>query len=362
MPSKWTRWIPAALVPVVVVAGVVLVPIAADATPALPEKSPQQLLEFVSGSADTPYSGTVEQKSNLGLPDLSSFGSSYRAESAESAAVDLLTGSTSARVFVGGADAARIQVTDTLAERDVIRNGDEAWTYDSRSNSVQHLTSGGAPSAGMTSTPAELAARFIAAIEPTTTVTVTDTARVAGRAVYRLVLTPDDASTLVGSVTLSVDSETGVPLDVRVFAAGQSDTAQSDTAQSDAAFSVGFSSIDFGAQDASLFSFTPPPGSTVEEHQADELDHIGDAAPDGADDPDSVDPEVTGTGWSTIVELPAGSATDLGDSSALLDRVLVPVDGGRALTTTLVSVLLTDDGRVLAGAVGIDQLLAAAAR
>ena len=45
-----------------------------------------------------------------------------------------------------------------------------------------------------------------------------------------------------------------------------------------------------------------------------------------------------------------------------LDQVLVPVSGGRALETSLVSILITSDGRVLVGAVSIDQLQAAAAK
>ncbi|WP_309620103.1 hypothetical protein [Salinibacterium sp.] len=357
MPSNWTRWIPAALVPVVAIAGAVLIPIAADATPALPEKSPQQLLEFIAGSADAQYSGTVDQTSNLGLPDLSSLGSSYGSgsRSAASTAVELLSGTNSARVFVGGADAARIQVKDTLAERDVIHNGSEVWTYDSKTNTVQHMSApaGGAPDAGVTKTPADLATGLIDSIEPSTRVTVTETARVAGRAVYQLVLTPTDDATLVGSVILSVDSETGLPLDVRVFAAGHND----------AAFSVGFSSIAFGAQDAGLFSFTPPAGATVEEHQ------IGDHGEDASATREFTEPEISGVGWTSIVEISAESArgitgADGGDPSVtgLLDQVLVPVNGGRALETSLVSVLLTSDGRVLVGAVSIDQLQAAAAK
>ncbi len=38
------------------------------------------------------------------------------------------------------------------------------------------------------------------------------------------------------------------------------------------------------------------------------------------------------------------------------------VDGGRALSSTLVSVLITDDGRVFAGAVPVERLQAAAAQ
>lgn len=352
MPSQWTRWIPAALVPVVAVAGAVLMPIAADATPTLPEKSPEQLLAFIADSAGVQYSGTVDQSSDLGLPDLSSLGSRSGggASSPTSEALSVLTGSNSARVFVGGIDTARIQLKDTLAERDAIRNGNEVWTYDSKTNAAQHATAptGATPDTGIAQTPAEIATQLIANVTPTTSVSVTETARVAGRAVYQLVLTPNDTATLVGSTVLSIDAETGLPLEVSIFATGQRA----------AAFSVGFSSIAFGTQDPSLFTFTPPADATVTELTADD-NHS--AVPNSADGPK---PAISGTGWSSIIELPAGTATDLGDSSAtgLLDQVLVPVTDGRALETSLVSVLLTTDGRVFAGAVGIDQLQAAAAK
>ena len=388
MASTWTRWIPATLVPVVVIAGAVLMPMAADATPVLPEKSPAQLLEFIAGSADTSYSGTIQQSSNLGLPDLSTLGSSYGggsgsgSDSPVSMAVQLLTGTNTARVFVGGADTARIQVLDTLAQRDVIRNGAEVWTYDSKTNAVQHISApdGARPDVGITKTPAELATQLLATLDESTSVTVTDTARVAGRAVYPLVLTPRDDTTLVGSVILSVDSETGLPLDVQLFAAEQSEPA----------FSVGFSAIDFTAPDASLFTFTPPAGATVDERQlgagqlderqlgagqlnerqlgAGQLDERQLGAGSGAalDSRDAAKPEVSGAGWGSIVELPAGSAGDTGAAgdpaaSRLLDQVLTPVSDGRALQTSLISVLLTTDGRVFIGAVSVAQLQAAAA-
>ena len=63
-----------------------------------------------------------------------------------------------------------------------------------------------------------------------------------------------------------------------------------------------------------------------------------------------------------MVEVPLGTA-DLGDvtSSPLFGQLTTRVDGGSLLQTTLVSVLLTDDGRVFAGAVSADTLEAAAA-
>jgi len=71
-----------------------------------------------------------------------------------------------------------------------------------------------------------------------------------------------------------------------------------------------------------------------------------------------------GTGWDSIVEIPAmktgskvpGSVRQ----SKLLDELTTSVAGGRALQTSLLSVLLLDDGRILVGAVPMASLEAAA--
>jgi len=76
-------------------------------------------------------------------------------------------------------------------------------------------------------------------------------------------------------------------------------------------------------------------------------------------------PKLIGTGWTSIVELPAaatGSATSSPQAAALLGQLTTPVSGGRALRTALLTVLVTDDGRVLAGSVPLQALQDAAAR
>ena len=97
------------------------------------------------------------------------------------------------------------------------------------------------------------------AIDPTTEVTTSGVGRVAGRDVYELVLTPSDPQTLVARVTLAMDAGTNAPLRVRVYA----------TTIPDPAYEVGFSSVDYGTPDPALFEFTPPPGATVTEREAD---------------------------------------------------------------------------------------------
>ncbi|MDN4612364.1 LolA family protein [Arthrobacter burdickii] len=404
MNKNW-RWLPAGIVPVVIVTAAVSGSAVAEAQPQLPARTAQELLEFVATSTDDAYSGTVEQSSNLGLPDLSLASPPGRTPSSDptSMVLELLTGEHSAQVYVDGPDKAKVQVLDQLAQRSVVINETDAWYYDSSANEAAHavLPDKDAAKAELEAklqekvaehpelqniprTPAELAQAFLATIDPSTEVTVDGTSRVAGRSAYELLLTPEDAATLIGSIAVSIDSETGVPLSVTVQAKGQDE----------AAFNAGFSAVDFSTPDASIFQFAPPEGATVTEAPtADEArTHIDEAKArvDGKDQPaPSEEPVVIGEGWSTIVELPAGSAAQLGlnpgtdeaagmgdimevkpgmdpeevaGAQAMLEQALTEVDGGRALQTSLVSVLITDDGRILAGAVSADQLVAASRR
>ena len=342
MKKNIQRWIPAAVVPVVIATAAIALPAVANASPSLPQKSPQQLLELVAASAGTPFSGTIEQTSALGLPDVSSLAPTSGGDSASSA-LELITGSHEAHVFVGGETTQRVQVLDGFAERDAIRNGDSVWLYDSDAREATHVTApaGDLPDAP-TITPGAAAEKLLAAVDDSTEVEVVDTAKVAGRAAYELRLTPDDADTLVGSVVLSVDAETGVPLGVTVTAKGQSDPA----------FSVRFSTISFEAPDASLFDFAPPSDVTVEEETAG-----ADRAPDAAATA-APKPTVVGDGWDSVVVLPAGTPLD----DPLVGQLTTKVSGGRVLGTSLVSVYLADDGRVLVGAVTPEALQAAAAQ
>ncbi|ROS51538.1 sigma-E factor regulatory protein RseB domain-containing protein [Frigoribacterium sp. PhB24] len=361
--KKSTRWATAAAVPVAVVAASIVVPaVSATADVDLPDKTPQQVLALAASSSEASYSGTIEQTSDLGLPDVSAQATGGGSSSDAAGALDLLTGSHTAKVYADGATKQRVQVIDDLAERNVIRDGSSVWTYDSKTKDATHAT---LPDRGATEkpsalpdgttvpqTPAELADLVLSSIEPTTTVTADSDVRVAGRDAYQVVLTPKDSSTLVASATLTVDAETGIPLKVVVAAKGQSDPA----------LSAGFTSVDFGAPAASVFAFTPPADATV-------TDVTVPTGASGRSEGDAAHAEKTviGSGWSTIVGVtPAAGSTDGtssadADSTGLLDQLTTKVDGGRVLETSLVSVLLTDDGRVFAGAVDASTLQAAVA-
>ncbi|MFB2580325.1 outer membrane lipoprotein carrier protein LolA [Herbiconiux sp. P15] len=385
MSRNWQRWIPAVAVPAVVAVVAVTGGVAASASADLPEKTPQEVLALVGSSDVTAFSGTIEQSSDLGLPDVSALsggtggsggsgsGSSGDSTAAVSGALELATGSHTARVYADGPENLRVQVLDQLAERDAVRNGDDLWLYDSDEQTAVHATlpeRDGAEGAdvgdgaalpgenGTVPTPDELATRFLDAVDPSTDVSLGSETTVAGRDAYALVLTPRTDDTLVGSVTIAVDAETGMPLEVQVFARGSSS----------AAFEVGFTDLSLDTPSADLFEFSPPAGTEVTEKEIDgshqdasgsDSDGSADASAPGSRA--SGEPTVIGSGWGAIVETALqGDLSEL-TSNPLFAQLATPVDGGSVLQTTLVSVLLTDDGRVLAGAVPAELLQQAAA-
>ena len=386
MSRNSVKWLPAIVVPVVIVAGVLAVPLQAGAAVDLPDKTPEQVLLMVSDSTVNAFSGTVEKTAELGLPDIDLAGmsgsmSDSMAESApegttEGAAatdalasvLELFTGSHTARIYADGSDTdgpakARVQIQDRMAERNIVSDGTDIWTYDSKTNTASRMVipadaqaTAEAKLAEMVasapadlSSPAQVADRFLSEIDPSTTVSVGTDGTVAGRTAYELVLTPKAAQTLVESVSISVDSETGMPLQVTVRANGQEDPA----------FQVGFTAVDFGTPSADLFDFTPPAGATVEEIA---LPVMPEMPADQAkpEIPAENLPVVTGTGWDAIVEVPAASVPSELSANPLMSELATAVDGGRLFSTALVNVFLADDGRVFAGSVPVELLQAAA--
>ena len=341
------RWAPAVVIPVAIAAAAIVTPLAAGAAD-LPVKSPSDVLRLVASSDTRSFSGTVEQSSDLGLPSLPSTSSGSQDASAADV-LELALADHTAKVWVDGPAHVHVQVLDKLAERDAIRNGSDVWLYQSAGKKVTHATlpahEKAAPEPDATAlTPSQLAQRFLDAVDPSTTVTLGDSVSVAGRDAYDLVLTPKADQTLVGHVSIAVDGKTGIPLKVAVTARGASAPA----------FEAGFTQFSDQKPDASLFRFTPPKGATVTEQTLPSGGH--DAQAKGT----HPRPTVTGEGWATVVALPAGSAPASVADDPLFAQLTQPVDGGRALSSSLLSVLITSDGRVLTGAVPVSVLQAAA--
>jgi outer membrane lipoprotein-sorting protein len=289
----------------------------------------------------------------------------------------LLTGSHTLRLWVDGADRQRLALLDDLAETDVIHNGSDLWTYDSSTNTVTHRLLPSRAVGGAEPTPAEpapaepvpaeptaveltpqaAAQRMLADLDPSTAVAVTGTSRVAGRPTYQLTLTPRTADTLVREVLIDVDADNRVPLRVQAFGAGSAP-----------AWSTGFSSVSFTTPPDSEFRFTVPAGATVSESAGPTQSNGGSRSAGG-----DAGPHTVGSGWATVLEFPAadlnvggGPTDDSGPhhSSVLgwLERSGTAVPEGRLVSTNLVSLLITPDGRAFVGAVPPAVVRAAAAQ
>lgn len=341
------RWLPAAVIPVLIAAGTLAAHAVTDVN--LPTKTPEQVLALALASSDSVdvFSGTVEQSSQLGLPDLPTSGPT--ADSDVASALEFLTGSHTARVYADGPTKQRVQLMDPLAERGAVRNGSDVWLYDSSKATATHLSLPSASEArkdGSVNTPSQLAQKLLANMSPTTAVSLGDNVSVAGRSAYDLVIAPRTTDTLFGSVSVAVDSETGFPLSVEVTARGAHDPA----------VSVAFSSLSFEKPSSDLFTFSPQAGTTVT--------HRTVPAPTSqrsSSDAKASHPVVTGTGWASVIELPSGTVPARVLDSPLLSQATTSFHGGRLLSTALVNVLLTNDGRIFAGSVSADALQAAAA-
>jgi outer membrane lipoprotein-sorting protein len=332
----------------------------AQANPSLPAKTAGQLLVDLQGASVDGLSGTVVQDSDLGLPQLPQVGGGG---GSSSSLTSLLTGSHTLRVWYAGEDKQRVALLDSLGETDVVRNGTKAWVWSSESNTATQFTvpAGRAGKdeadklpAGVT--PQQAADMALKALDPTTKVSTSSTTSVANRSAYELVLAPKDTRALVGQVRLAVDAQTSVPLRVQVFGKNSGDGP---------AFSVGFSSVSFAVPSDAQFRFNPPPNARVT--QGTLPAHERPSAADAKQARDAV--RTVGSGWTTVAVLPAPQATDGsregGALSAFLQqlpRVSGSWGSGRLMTSTLVSALLTDDGRLIVGMVPPELLYAAAGR
>jgi outer membrane lipoprotein-sorting protein len=269
----------------------------------------------------------------------------------------------------------------TLGETDLIHNGQNAWLWDSSTQKVTHYVpaassspdSGTAPERHATGdaalTPDGLAQQILAHLTPSTTVTVNPAVDVAGRGAYVLSLAPKAgtagaATSTVQQITVAVDSATGLPVQVQVFA----------KASTSPALSVGFSSLDFSLPSTS--EFAAPHGVTTETkvvgHSHAQASASPSAAPSGAA-PSGAEPSSSssaavgiGTDWGKVYTVSQSSLGSTGRSASQLDAVTTVVTGkfgtARLLTTTLVNALIFPDGHVVIGAVTPAALEAAAAQ
>ncbi|GAA2725324.1 LolA family protein [Cellulomonas aerilata] len=373
------RWAVPTGVAALVLGGAVAGPaLSASAEVELPERSAAQLLTDLQTADVDAFSGTVRHHADLGLPVLPG-GMGGGEHSTDLSA--LLDGTTELRVWAAG-HKGRVSLEGRLGEYGIVTDGADLWTWSSDENAATHVAlpdHDGDPAWSREVppvTPEQVTQAVLDALEPTTTVTSGPNDTVAGRAAYELVLEPATSGSLIGSVRIAVDAAEHVPTRVQVLPAGSSVPA----------LEVAFTELSFATPADDVFAFTPAPGVSVEEHSLEGHtraghDGAGEHGLPGAAPADGAFPgaaagdrvAVVGEGWSAVVvsALPDGAdLTDLlgaegagRDAGAFL-QALPRVEGswgsGRLLTSRLVSALLTDDGRLLVGAVDRATLESAA--
>jgi outer membrane lipoprotein-sorting protein len=387
--SRRARWaVPAGAVAIAgaVTAGV-LISAAASASPELPVKTPAQLLAALAARTGPPppLTGTVVESAALGIPQLPQLGN-------QNSPVSLLAGSHTIKVWYADPAHLRLSMPVTMSESDVIRNGRDVWLWQSNKNSVTKLTLPAKPSAAQATpaptevplTPQQAASQVLKAVGTSTRVSVQRTVSVAGQPAYQLVLSPRSSGSLVGRVNIAIDASNNVPLRVQVFARGASSPA----------FQVGYTAVSFVRPAAANFSFSPPAGAKVKTVTV-PSEAAGQHKPSAAQRQAAGQVQVIGKNWLSVVVLPASVLSQVtggsmagaagqaaqsavpggpagggsGETAAVL-RTLVaaatPVHGawgsGQLLHTGLVSMLITNNGHVLIGAVTPSVLENAAAQ
>jgi outer membrane lipoprotein-sorting protein len=341
-------------VPLVVAGGVAAAVALSTATtsgaaPNLAPRTAQQLLVAVQEHAATALSGQVHESLDLGLPTLPG-----DASPASLSWQSLVAASHTMRVWVDGVDKQRIALLGQLSEADVVHNGDQVWTYTSDTNSVSHSITRPAGKHGKETkpdssameryTPAGAAAAALKAIRPSTHVAVERSQRVAGRDAYTLVLSPKDPNSTVNQIRIAVDAHRFVPLRFEVLARGSSTPV----------FDTAFTKISYAIPSAKVFDFHRPAGAATSTNplapnRRYERGYTGYTPLPSAQGAHR--PTMIGSGWTTVAELDAASASGL--SGGLLSALTNPVGstGSRLLHTTLVNALFTPDGRAFVGAV-----------
>jgi outer membrane lipoprotein-sorting protein len=373
------RWlVPSAAAVVVIGGGAAAGTIVASADPSLPDRSAAQLLVDIQTAKLDGLSGTIVESADFGLPAIAGLakgatGTSGATGGATGAEIGdlagLLAGTNTARVWYAGQEKVRLALVGTEGETDVIRNGSDVWLWNSTDKTANHMKipagadteNSQALPGSLPKTPQEAADAALAAIDPTTTVSTTGAAKVAGRDAYELLLSPKDPGSLIGQVRLAIDAEHHIPLRVDVYAKNATTPA----------VRVAFQQISFAVPDAEQFTFNPPPGTTVTESNVDALTakHEAEAAKaeKAAKAREAVQPTVTGQGWTSIVEakMPKAEGSDsqqLDGVIGMLPKVSGSWGSGHQFAGTLFTVLVTDDGRVFAGAVTPEKLYEAAAK
>ena len=149
----------------------------AGAQPALPPVSPEDLVTSVLKAQPGPFEGTVQLDNELGLPALPDL-------------PQAANGTSTAQVWSGGEGKGRVQIPSPTGERTLVSDGTTFWAWNSDDRTVTKGTRQPDQNQTQMADPTKAATDALAALQPTSTISVDGTDEVAGRPVYDLVLAP----------------------------------------------------------------------------------------------------------------------------------------------------------------------------
>ena len=327
----------AATIGIVGVVGLGLVAVAggAYAQPQLPPVAPEDLVELGAHQADPgPFNGTVELNNDLGLPALPQ-------------APQAANGTSTARIWSGGNHLGRVALPTDSGERTLVSDGTTLWAWNSDDRTVVKRPAGAQPDRTAPTDPAAAATQALADLRATSTVAVDGTAAVAGRGAYELVLTPAPTErTLLREVRVAVDAEKRIPLRLTVLATGSTARrCRSVSPTSRSARRIPRSSR--SPRRPARRSRTPPRRIPPRSAR-------------------TVRPSVTAGIPSRSCGGPRTRRRRRPAPTPDLSAIGTPVSGtwgsGRLITTAVGSAIVTDDGRIAAGAVPAQVLTDALSR
>ena len=231
-------------------AALVSLPALAGALPAgESDLTAEQLRDLVRASDAVAYEAYGESRVDLPLPDVRELGD----------VPELLGGTTRTRTAWRTPLDWRVDRLTVAGETDVVRAGAQTTTWDSADRTVTRVLGDlpvRLPRPDDLTAPV-LARRLVAT--PDTTVSRLPERRVAGRSAAGLRVAPTDPTqTLVESVDVWVDPDSGLPLRVEVRAGGQRNPVLTSV----------LLDLDLGDPGAERTAFDPPAGATVTSSQA----------------------------------------------------------------------------------------------
>jgi outer membrane lipoprotein-sorting protein len=244
---------------------------ASAAVPSLPHRTAAQLIAEVSQAASKPqgpFTATVQESANLGLPQLPQ-------AAQPSGAAGIASGTQTATIWYADPQHIRISKPVQAGESDLRLNGRTLWLWDSKTQTATKVTlpahatgvpgqagnGAAAPSCPPATasaacaplSPMAAATQILKALGPSTVVAVESNVQAPTGPAYQLALKPRTSQSLIGKVVIAIDASSHLPVSVAVFGRGSTGLV----------YSVGLTSLTLGTPGASNFTFTPPPGATV---------------------------------------------------------------------------------------------------